>query len=72
MQTKETQIINHKRENDVLTRELKTINTNNASQDLRLNKVLEELEKVRANLLNAKKIEKVRVIGQLFVTYLLT
>lgn len=59
MQTKESQTINLKKENDILTKELKNINSNNASQDIRLNKVTEELEKTKANLQNAKKIEKV-------------
>lgn len=61
LQIKDAHILNLKRENDNIKKEYKNVSNSSASQDVRLNKALEELEKARSSLQDARKAEKVNI-----------
>ncbi|GLV44691.1 uncharacterized protein CBL_20604 [Carabus blaptoides fortunei] len=58
LQIKEAEVSALRKENDTLKNELKTTNTNCANYELRINKLIEELERCRASLKTSKRIEK--------------
>lgn len=59
LQIKDAELSSLRKENESVKNELKTANTNCGNYELRLNKLIEELEKCKASLKNSKRVEKV-------------